>query len=114
MLGAMRSGICLTLEHPLESIKVQWQSQFQIKGINNVVNYIYQEKGLTGFYRGFTPNLIRVIIKQLYRWPMMIYFPQFYNKNLSHSIIEKFEGLPKILSGIYPKFYLNRIIYCEY
>ena len=54
-----------------------------------------EEKGLVGFYRGYIPNLIRVSIKQIYRWPMMIFFPRFFKKYFGDNA-----SLNKILTGI--------------
>jgi hypothetical protein len=34
---------------------------------------IYEKKGLKGYYSGFGINLVRVIIKNAYRWPLIIY-----------------------------------------
>lgn len=61
---------------------------------------IYSEFGLIGFYSGFLPNCIRVMIKQAYRWPMMIFFPNFYSKLYPKSIVQRFHGLTRISSGI--------------
>jgi hypothetical protein len=96
VIGVSRSCICLVLEHPFESIKTQWQTKVEIKGMKEIVKSIINEKGLIGFYRGFIPNLIRVSIKQTYRWPMMLYFPHLYKKNLPY----KSEGFVKILTGL--------------
>jgi hypothetical protein len=96
MTGVSRSCVCLFLEHPLESIKTQWQTKIDIKHKHEIVRHIFQEKGLIGFYRGFIPNLIRVSIKQLYRWPMMLYFPKFYKKYSPYNT----DGFAKVLTGL--------------
>jgi hypothetical protein len=95
-MGVSRSCICLFLEHPLESIKTQWQSKVDISSKNDIVKNILNEKGLIGFYRGFLPNLVRVAIKQFYRWPMMLYFPKFYRSYLPGG----YDGLVKVLTGL--------------
>lgn len=87
--------MCLALEHPLESIKTQWQNKVELKSMNMILGRIYYEKGIIGFYRGYIPNLIRVSIKQLYRWPLMIYFPRLFKKYLGDN-----PSLNKILTGL--------------
>lgn len=63
--------------------------------MKSIIRKIFEEKGIIGFYRGYLPNLIRVSIKQIYRWPMMIYFPKMYKKYLGDR-----PSLNKILTGL--------------
>lgn len=100
LVGALRGGICLIVEHPLESIKTQWQDNSSVKSSKEIVKNIYNQKGLIGFYRGFIPNFFRVTSKHFYRWPLMIFFPRFYEKNLSENTQTKYPGLVKILTGL--------------
>jgi hypothetical protein len=88
-------------EHPLESIKIQWQNKINYNKITEIVKSIYLNKGIMGFYRGFLPNVLRNTTKQIYRWPAMVYFPDFYQRTLSARVIEKYESLPRILTGIF-------------
>lgn len=80
LLGILRGAIGLIWEHPLDSIKTQWQTNVHIRKSSEIINYIYKEKGIIGFYRGFFPNLIRQTSKNLYRWPLMLFFPKFFKK----------------------------------
>ena len=41
---------------------------------------IYQLKGLKGYYAGFSVNLLRVVSKSAYRWPLMIYLLDYYRE----------------------------------
>lgn len=100
LIGSFRGGIGLIIEHPLESIKTQWQDRVDIKSTNSIVKSIYREKGIIGFYRGFVPNFIRVTSKQVYRWPMMLFFPRFFDKNLPERFKLKVGGLNKIMTGL--------------
>ena len=100
LIGAIRGAISLIIEHPLESIKTQWQDKNTITSARKIVNEIYKTKGLTGFYRGFSPNCARVVFKNCYRWPMMLYFPSLFDKILPENLISNFSSLPKILTGI--------------
>ena len=36
---------------------------------------IYTKKGVKGFYSGSTPNFTRMIVKNIYRYPLMIALP---------------------------------------
>ena len=102
-LGTMAYGLStnlsLLLEHPFETIKTQWQKRNQINSISKITSIIYQEKGLGGFYHGLTPNLLKTSIKNLFRWPSMIFLPNFYKKFIEKSTLY-FDSLPKILTGI--------------
>lgn len=53
-----------------------------------------------GFYSGLVPNAVRVMIKQSYRWPMMIFFPNFFTNLYPRSWTARFKGLHKISAGI--------------
>lgn len=53
-----------------------------------------------GFYSGLMPNAVRVVVKQAYRWPMMIFFPNFYMKLFPQSWTARFKGLHKISTGV--------------
>lgn len=80
LIGVTRGAIGLIWEHPLDSIKTQWQTNVHVVKSTEMINFIYKEKGILGFYRGFVPNLIRQSSKNVYRWPMMLYLPQFFKK----------------------------------
>lgn len=80
LIGIIRGAIGLLWEHPLDSIKTQWQTNIHIVKSSEIVNYIYKQKGIIGFYRGFIPNLIRQSSKNLYRWPLMIYLPKYFKR----------------------------------
>ena len=80
LIGIARGAIGLVWEHPLDSIKTQWQTNIQVVKPSEIIYYIYNQKGIIGFYRGFIPNLIRQSTKNLYRWPLMIYLPTYFKK----------------------------------
>lgn len=104
--GIIMSGFGLIIEHPLDSIKVQWQAEIKYKNSKSIIRDIYNEKGILGFYRGFIPNLLRRSCKNIYRWPLMLYMPKFFNK-LNSKIFSKnnssynSEGLNKIQTGLF-------------
>ena len=97
--GVIRACLGLLIEHPLECIKTQWQNKFKFTKSLEIIKDIYKEKGILGFYRGFITNLIKSSTKQIYRWPLMIYFPSFYQLHLPNNLKKRFDALPRILTG---------------
>lgn len=83
LLGALRSAIGLPYEHPLDCIKTVMQAQPKYVGIIETTKSIYANSGISGFYKGYIPNTLRVMYKQLYRFPLMLWLPQLSSKNLA-------------------------------
>jgi hypothetical protein len=75
--GLFRSGVSLAAEYPLECTKVRWQSQPQIHFFKVVAN-TYRQDGFLGFYNGLIPHAIRRVPAYVYRWPMLLQLPKFY------------------------------------
>jgi hypothetical protein len=101
-IGASRTIGGLPLEHPLDTIRTRWQANPARSGnALEVAREIYKSKGFLGFYSGAIPNTTRRAVKQTYRWPMMLFFPNFYrNHVLSDRIQQRYPRLPKILTGL--------------
>jgi len=72
--------MCFPLEHPLDVIKTTWQANPTAKNELQVGRDIYGAKGFKGFYSGSTPNLTRMILKNFYRFPLMLYLPPIFEK----------------------------------
>lgn len=102
IIGVSRTVGGLPLEHPLDTIRTRWQANpTNSNSTLQVVREIYKSKGFLGFYSGAIPNTTRRAIKQTYRWPMMLFFPNFYrNHVLSKHIQTQYPRLPKILTGL--------------
>ena len=47
-----------------------------------MVKDIYSRKGIKGFYAGSLPNFTRMFLKNIYRYPLMISLPHFYEQRL--------------------------------
>ena len=43
---------------------------------------LYKSSGISGFYSGSVPNMLRMASKQLYRWPLMMSLPPLYQRLL--------------------------------
>lgn len=62
------------------------------------MNDIFKNKGFTGFYAGALPNLCRCLLKNSYRYPLMVGLPSFYKRHLPLSIMEH-KVLTKLMTG---------------
>lgn len=94
--GLMRGLVGFPLEQPFDSIKTQWQADPRFRNEWQIFKDIYQKKGLyRGFYAGSLPNLGRILIKQFYRYPLMIGLPPWFEKKMKTDNLE----LVKAVSG---------------
>jgi solute carrier family 25 (mitochondrial citrate transporter), member 1 len=75
LIGMMRGAASLIIEHPLDVIKTYWQAYPSKKSVVFVAKEIRNLKGWGGFYSGAVPNIIRVMLKQAYRYPLMVALP---------------------------------------
>ncbi len=75
LIGMLRGATSLIIEHPLDVIKTYWQAYPSRAGVISVAKEIRNLKGWGGFYSGAVPNIIRVMLKQAYRYPLMIALP---------------------------------------
>jgi len=74
--GVLRGLMGFPIEQPMESIKTQWQANPSKTSEVAIMKSIYKEKGIyKGFFAGSLPNAGRVVIKNLYRYPVMIGMP---------------------------------------
>lgn len=81
LTGIARGLVFFPVEQPVESLKVQWQAKPVSSNEFRLAAKIYREKGLKlGFYSGSLPNLGRIMVKSVYRYPIMIGLPKFYQQ----------------------------------
>jgi hypothetical protein len=100
LAGVARGLVGFPIEQPLEAIKTQWQAEPKHKNELSIVNKVYSQKGvLRGFYAGSLPNLGRVLVKNVYRYPLMIGLPQFYQKVLPEKIRQD-RKTQKLMTGL--------------
>ena len=96
-MGVGRAIIGFPIEHPFDLIKVRHQAQMNLQGsqLNEVslVKEVWKTEGITGFYSGFMANTFRAAIKSSYRYPMMMFFPNFYGAFIQ----DKYQN--KLISG---------------
>ena len=75
LIGALRGASSLIVEHPLDVIKTYWQAYPSGRNLFSVAREVRALKGWLGFYSGAIPNVMRVMLKQTYRYPLMIALP---------------------------------------
>ena len=67
----------------MESVKTQWQTNPAKANEIQIFRQIYSEKGVyRGFYSGSLPNASVRILKNIYRYPLMIGMPNFFESTL--------------------------------
>ena len=99
-IGLGRTAVGFPLEHPLDSIKTEWQAKPSMPHELAIVKDIYKRKGVfQGFYAGSLPNLTRCLLKNTYRYPLMVGLPNFYKEILPQSI-QNDKKILKLLTGI--------------
>lgn len=82
LLGIGRTIFWLPIEHPFDTMRVQWQTNPKLKNEYEVVNKIISEKGLKGLYSGYLASWIKQIVKSSYRFPMMAILPRIWGNFL--------------------------------
>ena len=66
-----------------------------------MIKEIYRTYGIRqGFYAGFIPSATRNVVKQLYRWPLMLILPQAYNSVIPTSVKNNYPSVAKISTGL--------------
>ena len=99
VIGVLRGLVGFPLEQPMESIKTQWQASPKNKNEIQILKQIYAEKGIyRGFYAGSLPNLTRVVLKNVYRYPLMIKMPNVIQSRVK--IAKNDRKVAKALTGL--------------
>lgn len=100
-VGILRGMISLVLEHPLEVIRTRWQLAAR-ENLKSIIQGILAHKGVRGFYSGALPHLARLLIKQAYRYPLMLILPACYGALVGRGLFTSFlTGLTIALGEIF-------------
>ncbi len=75
VLGVFRSVMVHTAISPLEVIKANQQTKYPDASGFAVARTLYNEKGLSSFYRGLRSKLMASSLKQVWSWPMITGMP---------------------------------------
>ena len=82
--GVATGFIVFGFSHPIEFVKTFLQANLHYKNSSiKAIKDNFLKGGILIFYSGALPNLIKYSIRNLYRWPMMLFFPKLYNKVVS-------------------------------
>ena len=100
LTGALRGITGFSLEHPFDCVKTCWQAEPHLSSAKKVARHNYEKKGVLGFYAGAIPNGTRMVIKQAYRFPMMMAFPKFYRERLPENVKRNAPFVEDALTGI--------------
>lgn len=85
--GVLAGASVFLLAHPIDVLKTRMQadpSKYRNKSIKALKD-TYKLGGIKLFYAGSLPNFARYSIRNMYRWPMMLFFPSLYGNFLSKS-----------------------------
>lgn len=85
--GLLRSSMSVA-EYPLECIKTRWQ-KYPDKSLKWVVKETYTKLGFRGFYSGFIPASLKKVPMQVYRWPLLLQLPQYYENKRIQELPQK-------------------------
>ena len=76
-IGMARVAVGFPFEHPLDSLRVQWQAQPWIKNEAALLRHVLATKGVArGLYAGAVPNLTRLAMRNVYKYPLLVGLPQ--------------------------------------
>lgn len=110
LMGFGRGLLGFPLEQPLEALKTQWQAKPSFRNELHLARTVYANKGFSqGFYAGSLPNLGRILIKNSYRFPLIIGAPVYFEANLPEKMT-KSKHMVKLSSGIAIAFVESFII----
>lgn len=87
VVGMACGAAGLLLEHPLDAIKTYGQAYQRGSSIFQVIREIQTLKGWRGFYAGFLPNMLRVMVKQAYRYPLILTVPAAFSNVTNSGIV---------------------------
>lgn len=105
--GLVRGVIGFPLEQPFESIKTQWQADPKHPNEWQIFKEIVKQKGFyRGFFAGSLPNLGRILIKQVYRYPLMIGLPPFFEEKLHTTNLEVVKAVSGLTIALIESFIL--------
>ena len=77
----------------MEAVKTQWQALPHKKSTIAIAKQIIETKGVyKGFFVGSLPNATRVVLKNIYRYPLMIGMPNLIEQHVA--------GDPRVAKGL--------------
>lgn len=75
-LWGIGRGICVhSLIYPLEVIKIRQQCSQGTSKSYQIAVALFRQEGISAFYQGLAPQLVKTSIKQVWCWPMITGMP---------------------------------------
>ncbi|EGR30142.1 mitochondrial carrier protein, putative [Ichthyophthirius multifiliis] len=67
--GAFSSGLSLLIVYPFDNIRVRYQgTKKESRSFSKMLQYIYYDQGVIGFYKGYLPRLLKKCISGALLW----------------------------------------------
>ena len=98
-MGMARAIVALPIQHPWDVVKVNCQIHSHLKNELAVIRHIKAQRGMKGFYYGYSTNITKQIFKSSYRYPMIAALPRFY-AGLFGSTYEKHQYSMRLLTSL--------------
>lgn len=101
LIGGLRGAFGMPFEHPFDTLKTWMQAENST--IRESFKSIVSKKGYLGFYSGFVVNTLRVMSRQIYRWPLTLTLLSFFRKWLNvddRSTTAAMSGYIGLLTGL--------------
>lgn len=73
--GVVRGISVHTLIYPLEVIKIRQQCSQNESNSLRIALKLFRQEGISAFYKGLAPQLLKTSIKQIWCWPMITGMP---------------------------------------
>ena len=79
--GSVRGLAVVSATYPLDVIKTRQQVNPQAIPVSRVARTIFDQEGVPGFFRGFSPHCVRSIMRQAWSWPMLMGLPGYLQRS---------------------------------
>jgi len=87
--GVCRAGVVMPALHPLDVVKVKMQTSKEPQGAFHHSKKLWQQGGVKEFYKGFQPQFLRMLLKQVWCWPIMTTVPKYWEKSGYHCLLSQ-------------------------
>jgi hypothetical protein len=82
----------LCVGHPFDLVKTRLQAEHGLRPARRLVTSVWRTEGLKGFYRGWTANAGRALVKASFRGPARPYFKLLYRDSVPTALVDVATG----------------------
>ncbi len=100
IIGAGRGALGLPIEHPFDVVKTRMQASQESVSAIETIKKVYNANGWRGFYTGAVPNGIRMMSKQVYRWPLQMELLSQFQDRIPVSTQKRFPTSVEFATGL--------------